>query len=241
LPYFYCEPKNVKSRTVLLVDDEAHHAAHVMRHRIGDTIYASDGRGLVYEAKIGRISDTAVEAKILKKRRKQNEPVCSMTVAQGVLKGSRMDYAVEKLTELGVKTIVPFVSERSTALAAEGAEKLNRWRRITIAALKQSERSVLPTVSDVIQFQDVLELAKKHDLFLLAWEGEKKRRVAQVDAKGASSVLTAVGPEGGFTEQEVESARGAGAELLSLGRTKLRSETASVVLSALVLERMGDI
>jgi 16S rRNA (uracil1498-N3)-methyltransferase len=212
-----------------------------MRHKIGDTIHASDGKGMVYEAKIARISDSAVEARITKKRRKQNEPVCSVTVAQGLLKGSRMDYAIEKLTELGIKRIVPFHSSRATVEPGEGVEKLNRWRRIAVAAMKQSERSVLPVVSEVVQFEDVLKLAKNHDLFLLAWEGEKKYRVAQVDPKGASSVLAVVGPEGGFAEEEVEEAQDAGATLLSLGHTKLRSETASVVLSTLVLERMGDI
>ena len=241
MPYFYCEPKNVKSRTLLLVGDEAHHAANVTRHAIGDTIYASDGKGMVYEARIGRISDSMVEATIMKRRRRQNEPVCSIAVAQGVLKGSRMDYAVEKLTELGVRKIIPFTSTRSTADPAEGAEKLSRWRRITVAALKQSERSLLPSVSQVVRFEDVLKLARKHDLFLLAWEGEKKERVAHVDPRGASSILAAVGPEGGFTDEEVEEAERAGARLLSLGHTKLRSETASVVLSTLILERMGDI
>ena len=241
MPYFYCQPKNVKTRNLLLVDDEAHHAAHVLRHKIGDMIHASDGKGMVYEAKIARISDSAVEARIVKKRRKPNEPVCSVTVAQGLLKGSRMDYAVEKLTELGVRRIVPFSSSRSTVEPGEGTEKLNRWRRITVAAMKQSERSVLPAVSEVLRFEDVLGLAKTHDLFFLAWEAEKKQRVADVDSKSASSVLAVVGPEGGFTDDEVEAARIAGATLLSLGHTKLRSETASVVLSALVLERMGDI
>lgn len=231
----------MKNRTLLLVNDEAHHAARVMRHVIGDIISASDGKGMVYEAKIARISDAMVEARITKKRRKQNEPVSSVTVAQGILKGSRMDYAIEKLTELGVRKIVPFSSERSTVQATEGQEKLERWRRITVAAMKQSERSILPPVSPLVGFDEILKLAKRHDLFLLAWEEEKKKRVSNIDTKGANSVLIAVGPEGGFTEEEVQAAQKAGARLLSLGHTKLRSETASLVLAALTLERMGDI
>jgi len=241
MPYFYCEPKNIKSRTLVLVGDEAHHVAHVMRHKIGDRIVAVDGRGMVYEARIGRVSDSAVEARIMKKRRKPNEPISSLTVAQGVLKGARMDYAVEKLTELGARSIVPFISSRSTALTSEGGEKIGRWRRIAVAAMKQSERSILPPVSDIATFEEVLALAKEHDLFLIGWEEEKKNRANDLETKGKKSVLVAVGPEGGFTEKEVEAARSAGANVLTLGERKLRSETASVVLTTLVLGRMGDI
>lgn len=241
MPYFYCEPKNVKSRTLALVGDEAHHVAHVMRHKIGDRIVVVDGRGMVYYAKIGRVSDSVVEAKIVKRRRRPNEPISSLTVAQGVLKGSRMDYAVEKLTELGVSRIVPFVSARSTALAGERGEKIRRWRRIAVAAMKQSERSILPSVSDVASFDDVLALSKDHDLFLLGWEEEKRNRVSDLETEGAKKILVAIGPEGGFTEKEIRTARSAGGSVLTLGERRLRSETASVVLATLVLERTGDI
>jgi 16S rRNA (uracil1498-N3)-methyltransferase len=240
LSYFYCESKNVKNRTVLLVGDEAHHAARVLRHGVGDTILATDGKGIVYEAKIARVSDSLVEARVVKKLRRPNEPVSAITLAQGILKGSRMDYAVEKLTELGVRTIVPFFSKRSAVLEGEGTEKHERWRRITVAALKQSERSVLPSVSQVVGFDGVLAMAKKHDLFLLGWEEEKKNRVTDLDTGAANSVLVAIGPEGGFTAEEVEAAKALGAKTITLGQRKLRSETASVTLTALVLQKLGD-
>jgi len=241
VPYFYCEPKNVKRSTLLLIDDEAHHAAHVLRHRIGDRIVAVDGRGMVYEAKIGRISDSLVEARIVKKRRRPHEPISSIAVAQGVLKGSRMDYAVEKLTELGVKRIIPFVSARSPVLPDDEGGKVKRWRRISVAAMKQSERSILPAISGVVSFDDLLTLSKEYDLFVLGWEEEKKNRMIDVDTKRTNSVLIGVGPEGGLQESEVEAARSAGAITLTLGERKLRSETASVVLTTLVLQRLGDI
>jgi len=241
VPYFYCEPKDVRKGTLLLTDDEAHHAARVLRHKIGDRIVAVDGRGMVYDAKVSRISDSLVEARIVKKRRRPHEPISSIAVAQGVLKGSRMDYAVEKLTELGVKTIIPFVSARSTVLPDDGGEKAKRWRRISIAAMKQSERSVLPAISGVVSFNDILTLSKKYDLFVLGWEEEKKKRMVDVDTTGTSSVLIGVGPEGGLQESEVEAAVSAGAITLTLGERKLRSETASVVLAALALQRLGDI
>ena len=241
MPYFYCEPKNVKKRTLLLTDDEAHHAARVLRHKIGDRIVAVDGRGMVYEAKVSRISDSLVEARIAKKRRRPHEPISSIAVAQGVLKGSRMDYAVEKLTELGVKTIIPFVSARSTVIPDDDGEKAKRWRRITVAAMKQSERSVLPAISGVVSFDDMLTLSKEYDLFVLGWEEEKKKRMVDVDTKGANSILIGVGPEGGLEESEVEAAMSAGAITLTLGERKLRSETASVVLATLALQRLGDI
>ncbi len=241
MPYFYCEPKDVKSRTLLLVGDEAHHAARVLRHSVGDIILATDGKGTVYEARIGRVSESLVEARVVKKLRKPKEPVTAVTLAQGILKGSRMDYAVEKLTELGVRTIVPFFSERSAVLESEGTEKRERWRRITVAAMKQSERSVLPSVSEVVGFNDVLAMARKHDLFILGWEEEKKKRVVDLDTRAGDSVLLAVGPEGGFTPEEAEAARAAGARTVTLGQRKLRSETASLVLTALVLQKLGDI
>src|SRR3989304_1213412 len=105
---FYCLPQNILNETVIFYGEEATHIAKVLRHKIGDRIIAVDGKGMEYDVKITSSAPTLVKGKILKKRRKPKDPFTQVTLAQGIPKGTRMEFCVEKSTEIGVNRIIPF-------------------------------------------------------------------------------------------------------------------------------------
>jgi len=213
----------------------------VMRHRIGDVVQVVDGMGGEYEAAIERLCGEWVECRITARRRRTAEPIAQVVLAQALVKGAHFDLVVEKATEVGVAGIIPMTTER-TVVALEEEQKKERWRKLAIAAMKQSGRSILPAIDGVIGFQDVVLRAKEFDLALLAWEEEREKlRDLMKPAKGLRKVLVLVGPEGGFSKEEVSLARSKHIRPFSMGTRKLRTETAGILATALILHELGDL
>lgn len=236
---FYVLPENVRAEKITILGGEAHHISRVLRYAVGDRLSAVDGRGMEYEVELEAVSSRRVEARILRKRKGEKDPSTKVTLAQAIPKGSKMDYLVEKATELGVDRLIPVISARSQVLP-DGDSKVRRWQRIALGAMKQSGRSILPRVDGVARLAQVVESIPEQDLSLIAWE-EGGRKLRDVIRRGVERVLLFVGPEGGFPHQEVKLAVEKGAEPVSLGQRILRAETAGVVLLALLLYELGDL
>ncbi|MDR3315321.1 MAG: RNA methyltransferase [Coriobacteriales bacterium] len=178
-----------------------------------------------------------------------------LTLVQGISASERMDQTIRQVTELGVERIIPLQSERSTVrLDAHAAgAKLERWKRIARSAAEQSARLTLPELLTPGGLAGALELLAEYDGIIVAWEeseghslGEAVARIVATTAVSASSTASAaprvalsIGPEGGFSAQEIAILTEAGAQVVSLGATILRTETAAVVASALVLYHLG--
>lgn len=238
---FYCPPEEVKRDILTITGEEAHHLVRVMRHRIGDVVQVVDGMGGEYEAAIERLCGDWVECRITARRRRTAEPIARVVLAQALAKGAHFDLVVEKATEMGVAGIIPMTTER-TVVALEEEQKKERWRKLAIAAMKQSGRSVLPTIEGVSGFRDVVQRAKEFDSALIAWEGERQKLRDLLKAStGMRKVLVLVGPEGGFSEEEVNLAHSKHLQTFSMGTRKLRTETAGVLAVALVLHELGDL
>lgn len=236
---FYVLPENVGEKRVSIRGEEARHISRVLRHKTGDRIWVVDGVGLEYEIELEGVTSRLVEGKILRRRTGQKEPVVKVTLAQSIPKGSRMDYLIEKATELGVDRIIPVISARSQVVP-EGGSRAKRWRRIALSAMKQSGRSVLPGVDEVTPLEKALRYIPEQNLSLIAWEGGGER-LRDVVPPGVEKVLLFVGPEGGFPASEVKLATKMGAVAVSLGERVLRSETAGIALLALLLYELGDL
>ena len=142
---FYVKPDMVFGNELIFSEDEAHHLSRVIRKKKGDVVWAVDGEGTAYEVEILYIEKNQVRARILRTRRRIGEPVAEVTLAQGILKGEKFDWLVEKAVEIGVRKIIPLISEYSIAVA--GPQKIARWKRIALSAMKQSGRSILPEIS----------------------------------------------------------------------------------------------
>jgi 16S rRNA (uracil1498-N3)-methyltransferase len=183
----------------------------------------------------------ASEARIEARLSMWGEPKLRLTVATAVPKGSRMEFAIEKGTELGVSRFVPLRTRRSIAGVPPG--KIERWRRLALAAMKQSRRSVLPEVTHETSLPEVLTSVETVPLKFIADSAGQDIRQASIRGpkSDATEAVVLIGPEGGFTDDELSQAVEAGFVPLALGPRRLRVETAAVVAATLILHAVGEL
>jgi 16S rRNA (uracil1498-N3)-methyltransferase len=176
---------------------------------------------------------------VLSDTRGAREPKHRVAIAQAVLKGDHLTQVCAQATELGVSRIIPFESARVVGRLSQS--KLERLRTVSLATMKSSTRTVLPTVDAPVEFDRILELDGEFDQVLAAYEDETGPGLYNVLKRDARSVLIVVGPEGGFEPTEIEALKGAGARSFSLGPRRLRAETAAVTAAAMTLGLLGDL
>ena len=199
--------------------------------------------GHEYRTVITHFSPRAVYLEVISKE-DIRLPDMRITLAQSLPKGSKMEFIIQKATELGASRIVPFISSRSISrLTGDRATgKAARWRKVAIEASRQCGRGDVPEVSEIISFKEMLRSAEEDTLRILLWEAEDRLGIREIltDERyaGADGFCIVVGPEGGFSWEEVEQARGSGFISASMGRLILRTETAPLaVLSILQYEK----
>ena len=207
----------------------------MLRARDGDKIEVIDSAAQRFSARL-QLGGKSVTAQLLNVLEEARTDLPEITVAQGMPKGQKMDFVVEKLTELGVSSILPLRSER-TIVSGVGANKIERWRRLAKTASQQCGRAVIPQIGDPVSLSELLATAADYDLVLLPWELAqavplRERLPALLQA--ARRILLIVGPEGGFSHAEAAAAQAAGAHCISLGTRILRTETAALVAVAIV-------
>jgi 16S rRNA (uracil1498-N3)-methyltransferase len=238
MDYFYTPPSLIRNTSLAIQGDELHHLSKVLRKKIGETIIVVDGKEGAYKAVLESISKSSAECKILETFHRFNEPDLEVKLALALLKNpSRMDFLVEKCTELGVREFIPVRTER-TIVSKVHTERL---QKIALSAMKQCGRSFLPPIRDLTDFQGVLNSLQSCEKKLIMHErvdpGAKPREKIEV-GDSVKSVGILIGPEGGFTDGEVEAAQNVGFVPVSLGARRLRSETAAIAsVSAIILNR----
>lgn len=227
-----------RGRPVTLEGDSARRVARVLRLRPGERLALFDGSGVEAVAELTRVGASRVEATVLSVEPGLPEPPVRITLCQSVVKGERFEWALEKGTEIGVARFVPLVTRRNVVRPGSGT-KLERWRRIVIEAVEQCGRSVLPDVAPSAALDDVL--ASLDGPAIVPYERERQTTIAAaLQAMGRPPALSIlVGPEGGFTPEEMERAMSRGARPVSLGPRILRSETAGIVAATLALAALG--
>jgi 16S rRNA (uracil1498-N3)-methyltransferase len=249
MEYFYVPPSNVAPPRLTIDGEEFQHLTHVMRRQPGDEIRVVDGKGNVYDVRIADIVKREAFCEITAHRVMENEPKIAVTLAVGIVKNSaRFDFLVEKATELGVHAIVPLTTERTIPQHA----KIDRWQKLAIAAMKQSGRCILPQVRPLTPFRRfVMEPSlggtdkqplqatpvqlQPNPITLIPHEKEKSRTLREALSVGPRDTVLCIGPEGGFSDEEVEEAVQAGFLTVSLGPRRLRTETAAMAALSLVL------
>lgn len=236
---FYTEKKHITEHQIKITGEEAHHIATVLRYKKGERIYVTDGEGFEYRAVIDSVSEENVFCTIVSKARKPQEPLAQITLAQALIKAPKMDLLVEKTVELGVFEIIPVITQRSLP-TMEGERKIKRLQRIAISAMKTSKRSILPTIREPINFNEMLAQVDHYQATYLAWEGERSKRIADLIAAHPKRILLIIGPEGGFTQEEIDLANKIGVRTFSLGLRRLRSETAAISALSILLYELGE-
>ncbi len=238
---FYVKPSNVRDDSFVLTGEEAQHAAGVLRHKKGDRIVASDGLGKTYKGEILSVSSKELEAKIEKSETGRNEPKTEVTLVVGLTKGEKLDWLVEKATEMGVSAIWPFFARYSEVKWDKGKVDKNvaRWQRLALAAFKQCGRSIIPRIEVLKNSAEVIK--RKGDRELIVAHPLEDGGLAHESRLVGRNVIAAVGPEGGFAAEELEAVRQAGGRLVSLGPRRLRTETAGLVLLAKLLSLKAEL
>ena len=243
MPRVYVRPEAIDADRVRFDAAEAHHLRRVLRLRAGAVVEATDGTGRLYTVRLAGLDAEGAWGAIEARTEPAGESPCAITLAQGILKGDRMSWLVQKVTELGVVRIIPMETARVVARPAAGATGRHaRWERIAREAVKQCGRVVVPAVTPPRGFAEVLRDVPAHDATWIFWEGGGRPLAATAREAGAPArLLLLVGPEGGFTAAEVGRAENAGARLVSLGPRILRAESAGLTALALCQFLFGDL
>lgn len=237
---FFVTPDQVKGQTVEIEGTDVNHIKNVLRMKEGELFHVSDGNNKRYLCRVDRIEETKVTAFIEETLKEDMELPVKIVLFQGLPKGDKMEWIVQKAVELGVHEIIPVVTRRAVVKLDEkkAKKKVERWQMIAESAAKQSARQVIPKIGKVISYKEALSFAKCMEQILFPYElaeGMERTREVLSSIKGGQAVAIFIGPEGGFDTQEVEEALNAGARVITLGKRILRTETAGLaILSMLV-------
>ncbi len=223
---------------------DAKHIGKVLRMQPGDKLQIVSDDGVSALAEVAAITESTVTVRCLEKLAESHEPAVKITLAQGLAKGEKMDFIIQKAVELGAYSIVPVAMEHSVVRldGAKADKKVERWQKIAEAAAKQSKRDIIPQVQDV---QTIKEMLANNDCKtkIIAYECEDRMslKTALREAGQMEDLLLIIGPEGGISEAELAKAREAGAVPVSLGRRILRAETAGLVAMSAIFYETGDL
>jgi 16S rRNA (uracil1498-N3)-methyltransferase len=237
---FYIEPNNIQGKTAILTGEELHHARNVMRLEPGDEIELVDGLGNMHRATF--LSISSEEGKLeISSTETENDPSFSLTMAMGIVKGERFEWALQKCTELGVAAFIPLITERTEVKPAKPWPRLKRLEKIIISACKQCERARFPVLESPIVLEDLKP--SEYDLTIVLWESGSSPSLNETVSNIASPVscLLVIGPVGGFTDGEIHYLVERGFIAAGFGPRILRTETAATAGAAVLGSLFGDL
>ncbi|WP_457553893.1 16S rRNA (uracil(1498)-N(3))-methyltransferase [Desulfobacula sp.] len=222
---------------------DAKHISKVLRLAKGDRIIVTNGMGKDYTAKIADISPENIALDIIDEQDSLTESPINITLCSGMLKDKKMDFVIKHITQLGISEWIPFYCERSipTPDKKRLGKRLQRWETIAKESLKQCRRSRVPKISMPVSFKELLDLSASFDLKIAFWEKATLRLDTLEKTPSNKNILILIGPEGGFSKNEILQSSEKGFLSYSLGPRILRAETASISSCTLVQHILGDI
>ncbi len=240
---FFVPQRQMDYPAAVIKGPDVNHIKNVLRLKPGDRLQLVDGTGGEYISRITGLLSSRIDLEIFDTLAESKEsPVC-ISVAQSYLKEKKMDLLVRQLTELGISQWYPFFSKRSVPVPDEKrlVSRQQRWRKITIEAVKQCRRNRLMAIGRPGTFQEMLVWAKTADVKIIFWENADGD-LGRIGGKSANiqSVFAVLGPEGGFTDEEISQAAGEGFLAIRMGPRVMRAETAAVAACSLLQYRFGD-
>ena len=237
MPKFFFHKNDISRGQVQLFGEDEKHIKTVLRAREGEEITLCDGEGMDYQCRIASL-ERGVLLDILSKEVCETEPKVKITLYQGLPKADKMELIIQKCVELGVDRIVAVSTERTIVkLDKKEAKKLERWQKIAEAAAKQSGRGKIPEIGQqVLKFKEAVAEAKELDGAIIPYEKEEETGIRQfVQGFKGESIGVFIGPEGGFAEEEIALAQDNGIRPITLGKRILRTETAGMTTTAILL------
>jgi 16S rRNA (uracil1498-N3)-methyltransferase len=251
---FFVGKESLRGEEVILKGQQAHQISKVLRKKAGEHIIVLDNLGWEYEIELKTIAKEKITGQIKNKCKAVGEPAVEITLYQSLLSREKFEWVLQKCTEVGVIRFVPVITERSIVRKESRKEnKTQRWQRIIQEAAEQSGRGKIPQLDQTVNFKEAISNSAMPsragspcydcDYKFMAHtqaEGKSLRQCLKSSVKKIKSVALFIGPEGGFTENEVQRAKDCGIVPISLGRRILRTETAAVVASGLILYELGE-
>lgn len=247
---FFTEPHNINENVGIIVGEDVKHIYKVLRLSEGEEIILNNCEGIEYLGKINSKNKSEVIVDIIQKLDTNNESDIKIYLFQGLPKGQKMDLIVQKGTELGINEFIPTITDRVDVKLKGEFKKLDRLNRIALEASKQSKRSIIPKVKEVINFEEAMLNLENMDLVIVPYENAenfgvktlmKKLREEKEDLSYIHNVGIVIGPEGGFEEDEIKELSNRGAYIVTLGRRILRTETAGFTATALIQYELSDL
>jgi len=238
MPRFFVEEENIKGNIIIIYGDDAKHISRVLRSNIGEILTVCDGTGNDYEAEIIEITENNIRLEVKRTTFTDSEPSVKITLFQGLPKGDKMELIIQKCVELGVYSIIPVNTERCIVKLDKNKEKkkIDRWQKISESAAKQSGRGIVPKIGEIINFSESLKKASEFDMSMIPYELEQHRGLKEFlelyKTKCGKTLGIFIGPEGGFSVEEIEKAISIGVLPVTLGRRILRTETAGMTTVA---------
>ncbi len=226
--------------TAVISGQDAHHIARVLRMQVGDELTLCDAKGTDYACEITAVSDGEVSLHVRDRAPSATEPTTSVTLYQGLPKSEKMEWIIQKCVEIGITRIVPVAMSRCVVKlnGADGEKKQTRWQKIAAGAAEQSGRGIIPEVAVPITF-DAMLTALRNEYAVTFYEGGGTSLSALV-GEDTREVSIVIGPEGGFSLDEIEKLRENSAHIATLGKRILRCETAPLVALSVIMQLTGN-
>lgn len=238
IPTFIYNPAAAGDGFIILEGSEAHHAASVLRMKAGEAIRAIDGSGTAFLCEIIEIGKKQVRCRVIEPQKASGEPKLQLTLAIGLSTGLKFDMVIEKATEVGVSRIVPLVTSKGRIRRVDsesGQTKASRWQRIAEAAAKQSGRSVIPSIESPQGLETFVAACRPEESILFHPDGAFGRWEERLKGIPGTALTILVGPESGFSPEEIALAEKWNIPVVGIGARVLRTETAGIVLAALAI------
>lgn len=243
--HFFVTPEQVREDKVKIIGSDVNHIKNVLRMKIGEEVQISDGHNGKYLCGICAMSAEDVTLEILEELEIDAELPSKLYLFQGLPKGDKMEWIIQKAVELGVHEVIPVATKRAVVKLDEkkATKKVERWNGIAESGAKQSGRNRIPTVRRVMTYKEALQYAECLDVLLIPYEladnmGQTRQVLEAI--KPGQSVGVFIGPEGGFETEEVELARNCGAKAITLGKRILRTETAALTTLSILMYHLEN-
>lgn len=248
MPKFFIEPDAVKENVISIKGSDAIHMTRSLRLKPGEPVSIVSKDGIEYKTVFSGINNNEVTLDILEKGIAITEPPVKVSLFQGVPKGDKMDEVVQKCIETGVFEITPVITDRTVVrinTEQEGIKKAQKWQKTSREAAKQCGRGIIPQVCPPVSFKKAVDIIKNEnfDVCIMPYEMESEKRLKDLlkFLLKSCKIAVVIGPEGGFSENEVKLARDYGIHTITLGPRILRTETAGAVMLSIIMYELGDI
>ena len=237
---FFVTAESLHEKHVILTGSQAHQICDVLRMKSGDKIIVLDNTGYEYTVVLSKVGRQEVPGQVVDRKKCEAEPKTRITLYQSLLARDKFELVLQKCTEVGVVRFVPVVTQRCIVRLADTVtvKKMSRWQSIITEAAEQSGRGRIPQIEDAVNFSDAVAGLDRFDCRLIGSLEANEPGLREIIRTGNTEpieIALFIGPEGGFSKEEITLARSKGAVSFSLGKRVLRTETAAVVASALIL------